>query len=89
MVGGILAVAAGPLLALATIGVLVLVGLFAAAAYRPVFATYGYLGTLPLIAGIDRGNLIPLVRPNEALLVVLIAGAVFGGYLRWCRGDRL
>jgi hypothetical protein len=89
VVGGILAVAAGPLLALATIGVLVLVGLFAAAAYRPVFATYGYLGTLPLIAGIDRGNLIPLVRPNEALLVVLIAGALFGVYLRWCRGDRV
>jgi hypothetical protein len=87
--GGILAVAAGPLLALAAIGVLVLVGLFVAAAYRPVFATYAYLGTLPLIAGINRGNLIPLVRPNEALLVVLVAGALVGGYLRWCRGDRV
>jgi hypothetical protein len=82
-------VAAGPLLALAAIGVLVLVGLFVAAAYKPVFATYAYLGTLPLIAGIDRGNLIPLVRPNEALLVVLIAGALIGAYLRWCRGDRV
>jgi hypothetical protein len=89
VVGGILAVAAGPLLAFAAIGVLVLVGLFVAAAYRPVFATYAYLGTLPLIAGINRGNLIPLVRPNEALLVVLIVGALVGGYLRWCRGDRV
>ena len=87
--GGILAVAVGPLIALAAIGVLVLVGLFAAAVYRPVFATYAYLGTLPLIAGIERGNLIPLVRPNEALLVVLIAGALAGGYLRWCRGERV
>jgi hypothetical protein len=54
-----------------------------------VFATYAYLGTLPIIAGIDRGNLIPLVRPNEALLVVLLAGALIGGYLRWCRGERM
>ena len=86
--GGILAVAAGPIFALGAIGVLVLVGLFAAAAYRPVFATYAYLGTLPIIAGIDRGHLIPLVRPNEALLVVLLLGALVGGYFRWCRGER-
>ncbi len=89
VVGGVLAVAAGPLLALSAVGILVLVGLFAAAAYRPVFATYAYLGTLPLLAGIGRGNLIPLVRPNEALLVVLLAGALAGGYVRWCRGERV
>jgi hypothetical protein len=88
VVGGVLAVATGPLIALGAIGVLVLVGFFAAAAYRPVFATYAYLGTLPIIAGIDRGHLIPLVRPNEALLVVLLGGALVGGYLRWCRGER-
>ncbi len=88
VVGGVLAVAAGPLIALGAIGVLVLVGLFVAAAYRPVFATYAYLGTLAIIAGIPRGHLIPLVRPNEALLVVLLGGALVGCYLRWCRGER-
>ncbi|HKS51889.1 MAG TPA: hypothetical protein VJS67_08460 [Pseudonocardiaceae bacterium] len=87
--GGVLAVATGPLIALAAIGVLALAGMFAIAAYRPVFATYAYLGALPLIAGIDRGHLIPLVRPNEALLVVLLAGALVGGYIRWCRGERI
>jgi hypothetical protein len=86
--GGILAVAVGPLIAFSAIGVLVLAGLFAAAAYRPIFATYAYLATLPIIAGIDRGNLIPLVRPNEALLVVLLLGAMVGGYIRWSRGER-
>ncbi|HEX2262949.1 MAG TPA: hypothetical protein VHH52_04190, partial [Pseudonocardiaceae bacterium] len=75
VVGGVLAVAVGPLIAFTVIGVLALAGLLAAAAYRPIFATYAYLGTLPIIAGIDRGNLIPLVRPNEALLAVLLAGA--------------
>lgn len=87
--GGILAVAAGPIIVLAAIGVLALAGMFALAAYRPIFATYAYLGTLPLIAGIDRGHLIPLVRPNEALLVVLLLGALVGGYVRWCRGERI
>lgn len=87
LVGGILAVAAGPLVVLTAIGALAVVGVFVAAAYRPVFATYTYLGTLPLIAGIDAGTLVPLVRPNEALLVVLLAGALVGAYLRWCRGE--
>jgi hypothetical protein len=89
VVGGVVAVAVGPLIVFTVIGVLALAGLLAVAAYRPIFATYAYLGTLPIIAGIDRGNLIPLVRPNEALLAVLLAGALAGGYVRWCRGDRV
>lgn len=67
-------------------GVLAVVGLFVGAVYRPIWATYLYLGTLPFIAGIDRSTLIPLVRPNEALLALLLLGAGLGGYLRYCRG---
>ncbi|MGH3929649.1 MAG: hypothetical protein ACRDTF_06695, partial [Pseudonocardiaceae bacterium] len=69
------------------LGVLLGVGLLALIAYRPIVATYVYVGTLPIIAGIDRDTLIPLVRPNEALLTLLLIGACLGGYLRYCRGD--
>lgn len=88
LIGGFVAVAAGPLIAFTIIGTVVLVGLFAVAAYRPIFATYAYLGTLPVIAGISAGTLVPLVRPNDALLALLLVGALLGAYLRWCRGDR-
>nr|WP_143539568.1 hypothetical protein [Saccharopolyspora spinosa] len=74
---------AGPLVA----GSLVAAALFAAAAYRPAFATYAYLLTLPFLAGIDRGTLIPEARPNEAIFAVLVAGACVGGWLRLLRGD--
>ncbi|HEX2299780.1 MAG TPA: hypothetical protein VHH34_14910, partial [Pseudonocardiaceae bacterium] len=77
----------GPAALAVMLGGLLAVGLLAAVAYRPILATYLYLGALPIIAGIDRGTLIPLVRPNEALLVLLLAGAALGGYLRYCRGD--
>lgn len=71
----------------AAVGVLGASALFVATVRRPVVGTYAYLATLPLIAGIDRGNLLPLVRPNEALLALVLAAAALGGYLRLCRGD--
>ncbi|MGI9064545.1 MAG: sugar transferase [Pseudonocardiaceae bacterium] len=82
---GMLGAVLGPLVA---VGVLAL-GIVAGAAYRPVVATYVYLGTVPLIAGIERGTLIPLLRPNEALFALLFGGAVLGGYLRYLQGARL
>ncbi len=87
LVVGILAASYGARGLGAVLGVLIGAGLIAAAAYRPIFATYLYLGTLPIIAGIGRGAWLPLVRPNEALLVLLLAGAGLGAYLRYCRGD--
>ncbi|MPZ64405.1 MAG: hypothetical protein GEU83_02365 [Pseudonocardiaceae bacterium] len=86
LVGGFLAAAAGPLVTFGVLGALLGIGLLAAAAYRPVFATYAYLATLPIVVGIDRGELLPLVRPNEALLALLLTGAILGGYLRYRRG---
>jgi hypothetical protein len=58
-------------------------------ALRPVIAVYVYLATLPFLAGIDRDRLLPLVRPNEALLVLLLLGVVSGAYLRHLRGDEV
>lgn len=80
---GLGAIAVGPLLALAVAAVL----LFVACAYRPILSTYTYLLVLPFVAGIDRGNVIPLVRLNEAVLTLLVAGACTGLYLRFVRGD--
>jgi hypothetical protein len=79
----------GPMAAVDLTGGAVALALFITAALYPAFATFGYLATLPLLAGIDRGALIPLLRPNEAILVVLVAGAVTGAYLRILRGDGL
>ena len=58
-------------------------------AYRPIAATYIYLGLLPFLAGIERGALVPLVRPNEAMLVLLLMGALVGAYVRFLRGESI
>jgi lipopolysaccharide/colanic/teichoic acid biosynthesis glycosyltransferase len=54
-------------------------------ALRPVAAVYLYVATLPFLAGIDRSTLIPLVRPNEAVLALVLTGAATGGVVRWIR----
>ncbi|MFG1931589.1 hypothetical protein ACGFK1_13170 [Mycobacterium sp. NPDC048908] len=82
---GLLAAAVGPVAVVIALGV----GLLSLVAWRPVFATYLYLATLPFIAGIERGTLIPLLRPNEALLILLMAAAMAGGYVRALRGAPL
>jgi hypothetical protein len=40
---------------------------------RPQLAAYLYVLVSPLIVGFARGDLIPLLRPNEALLLFIIA----------------
>ncbi|MBW0110140.1 hypothetical protein I4I84_15545 [Pseudonocardia sp. KRD-182] len=76
-VGGLLAVAA-----VAGVAVLVVTAL------RPVLAVHIYLVSLPFLSGIERDQLIPVVRPNEAVLVLVLAGALLGGYVRLLRGGR-
>jgi hypothetical protein len=68
-----------------------LVGLFAgvlvgATALRPATAAYVLIGVTPLVAGIDRGLLIPVLRPNEALLVLVAAGLLARGVVRAASG---
>jgi hypothetical protein len=69
------------------LGGIVAIALLVVAALYPFFATAVYVITMPILSGIDRGTLIPLLRPNEALLVVLVAGACIGAFLRYLRGD--
>lgn len=72
-----------------TLVVVAALALFVLTAWKPVVATYLYLATLPFLAGIQRDTLLPVVRPNEALLVLLISGALAGGYLRFLIGAPL
>ena len=73
-----LAALAGPLIAavdgMLSLG-LVALPLFLAIAVRPEFGAWLYLLATPLIVGIARDSVMPILRPNEALLI-LILGAL-------------
>ena len=58
-------------------------------AKRPVWAAYAFLATQPFIGGIDRGVLIPLLRPSEALQAVLTAAVLCGVIVRIFHGERM
>ena len=56
---------------------------------RPVLAPYAYLALAPLTVGINRGAVIPVLRPSEALLFLLAFALVIRKIARIGLGERL
>ena len=48
--------------------------LICAVAVHPPLAAYTFLAVTPLVVGMDRGMVVPFMRPNEALLLLLGTG---------------
>ena len=71
VLAGTLAAVAPPTLALAAALALAIV---LAVALHPPAAAYLLLAMTPLIAGLDRGVVLPLLRPHEALAALAVAG---------------
>ena len=60
---------------------------FAYIAAKPEWAAYIFLATMPFVGGIDRGSIIPLLRPSEAIQVGLTAAVLSGALFRFFRGE--
>ncbi len=63
---------------------MVVLGLSGWVLVRPATAGYLLIFLTPLVVGVDASHLVPLLRPNEALMVLF--GALIG--LRWLAGVR-
>ena len=55
-------------------------------AVRPAVGAYVLIGVTPLVAGMDRGLVIPVLRPNEAVLLLVAAGLLVRGVMRAASG---
>ena len=55
----------------------------------PPLAAYILLATTPLIVGIDRGAVLPVVRPSEAVAALVAAGLAVRGLVALARGAPL
>ncbi|HEV2068808.1 MAG TPA: hypothetical protein VGR26_03345, partial [Acidimicrobiales bacterium] len=56
---------------------------------RPQVAAYLLVATTPLIVGMDRGSVLPVLRPSEALGLLLGAALLCRGLVRLGSGERL
>lgn len=73
---------------LGLVGILGL-GVVVAIAARPQLGAYLFLATMPLVVGIDRGVLVPLARPHEAVLLAAVSGLTLRGLVRFAQGAPL
>ncbi len=62
----------------------IVIGIIGWAMVRPVIAAYALILFTPLIVGVNAGALVPVLRPNEALIALF--GTAIG--LRWLLGAR-
>lgn len=81
---GALITVAPPFVLLLGLSALLLV---ATIAVYPAAGTYLLIAVTPLVAGIDRGLAIPVLRPNEALLVLVGAALLLRGTVRAASGS--
>lgn len=63
-------------LVIAGVAGLAALGLFLATARRPLFGCAALILLVPLTAGLARGAVIPVLKPNEAILLVVLAGVI-------------
>jgi hypothetical protein len=75
---------AGPM---ALVGLLGLIVIWVVAA-SPAVGAYLYLAATPLVAGIARDQVIPILRPNEALLALIATGLAVRGVIAFADGRR-
>lgn len=57
-------------------GLLAALALMAVTAWRPAVGCAVFAFSISLTTGLGRGTVVPLLRPNEAILLVLLAGLV-------------
>lgn len=74
---------------LAAVALLIGVAVGVAVFVRPVTAAYLTLFVTPLVTGIDRDKIVPLLRPNEALVVLVGGALVARGIAGFAAGRRL